>query len=150
MSVCALQALYLPVRQALWLSHNFHIATIPCVQPCLDATAGLAHKLRLLCSLDSRILAIKSDLAQIAPGKTYDDVDEILYAWVGLDSRIKEDVVNSGFQQGVFKQLCEKHGVDTVSMVIRRSINSEFKRKQRPFVIDIFNGNITEKNGKLF
>ena len=66
MSVCALQALYLPVRQALWLSHNFHIATIPCVQPCLDATAGLAHKLRLLCSLDSRILAIKSDLAQIA------------------------------------------------------------------------------------
>ena len=90
------------------------------------------------------------DLAQIAPGKTYDDVDEILYAWVGLDSRIKEDVVNSGFQQGVFKQLCEKHGVDTVSMVIRRSINSEFKRKQRPFVIDIFNGNITEKNGKLF
>jgi len=90
------------------------------------------------------------DLAQIAPGKTYDDVDEILHAWVGLDPRIKLDVINSGFQQGVFKQLCEKHGVDTVTMVIRRSINSEFKRKQRPFVIDIFNGNITEKNGKLF
>jgi nicotinamide-nucleotide amidase len=90
------------------------------------------------------------DLAQIAPGKTYDDVDEILHAWVGLDLRIKLDVVSSGFQQGVFKQLCEKHGVDTVSMVIRRSINSEFKRKQRPFVINIFNGNITEKNGKLF
>jgi nicotinamide-nucleotide amidase len=90
------------------------------------------------------------DLAQIAPGKTYDDVDEILHTWVGLDPRIKLDVVRSGFQHGVFKQLCEKHGVDTVSMVIRRSINSEFKRKQRPFVIDIFNGNITEKNGKLF
>ena len=90
------------------------------------------------------------DLAQIAPGKTYDDVDEILHDWVGLDPRIKLDVVRSGFQHGVFKQLCEKHGVDTVSMVIRRSINSEFKRKQRPFVIDIFNGNITEKNGKLF
>ena len=90
------------------------------------------------------------DLAQIAPGKTYDDVDEILHAWVGLDPRVKLDVINSGFQQGVFKHLCEKHGVDTVTMVIRRSINSEFKRKQRPFVIDIFNGNITEKNGKLF
>jgi nicotinamide-nucleotide amidase len=90
------------------------------------------------------------DLAQIAPGKTYDDVDEILHDWVGLDPRIKLDVIRSGFQYGVFKQLCEKHGVDTVSMVIRRSINSEFKRKQRPFVIDIFNGNITEKNGKLF
>jgi hypothetical protein len=90
------------------------------------------------------------DLAQIAPGKTYDNVDEILHSWVGLDPRIKLDVIKSGFQQGVFKQLCEKHGIDTVSMVIRRSINSGFKRKQRPFVIDIFNGNITEKNGKLF
>jgi NAD+ synthetase len=89
------------------------------------------------------------DLAQIAPGKTYDDVDEILHAWVGLDSRIKKDVVESDYQHGVFKKLCEKHGKDTVEMVIQRSIRSEFKRRQRPIIIDIYNGNITEKNGKL-
>ena len=89
------------------------------------------------------------DLAQIAPGKTYDDVDEILHAWVGLDSRIKKDVVDSEYQYGVFKTLCEKHGKETVEMVIQRSIRSEFKRRQRPIIIDIYNGNITEKNGKL-
>lgn len=89
------------------------------------------------------------DLAQIAPGKTYDDVDEILHAWVGLDPRIKKDVVASDYQHGVFKQLCEKHGKEIVEMVIQRSIRSEFKRRQRPIIVDIFNGSITEKNGKL-
>ena len=89
------------------------------------------------------------DLAQIAPGKTYDDVDEILHAWVGLDPRIKRDVVASDYNYGVFKRLCEKHGKEAVEMVIERSIKSEFKRKQRPFVIDIFTGIVVEKNGKL-
>ena len=89
------------------------------------------------------------DLAQIAPGKTYDDVDEILHAWVGLDSRIKELVIKNYFDYGVFKKLCEKHGKETVEMVIERSIKSEFKRWQRPIVIDIFNGGFVEKNGNL-
>ena len=89
------------------------------------------------------------DLAQIAPGKTYDDVDEILHAWVGLDSRIKETVIKSYFDYGIFKNLCEKHGYDTVEAVIMRSVRSEFKRKQRPFIIDIYRGLICEKNGKL-
>jgi NAD+ synthetase len=89
------------------------------------------------------------DLAQIAPGKTYDDVDEILYAWVGLDHRIKSAVIAEDFDYGVFKGLCEKHGKETVEAVIMRSVRSEFKRKQRPFVIDIFKGTVTEKNGNL-
>ena len=89
------------------------------------------------------------DLAQIAPGKTYDDVDEILHAWVGLDPRIKSHVIADNFSSGVFKPLCEKHGKETVEAVIMRSVRSEFKRKQRPFVIDIYNGNILEKNGNL-
>ena len=89
------------------------------------------------------------DLAQIAPGKTYDDVDEILHAWVGLDDRIKSSVIAEYFNHGVFKALCEKHGKDTVEAVVMRSVRSEFKRKQRPFVIDVYNGNILEKNGSL-
>ena len=89
------------------------------------------------------------DLAQIAPGKTYNDVDEILHAWVGLDDRIKSSVIAEYFNYGVFKALCEKHGKDTVEAVVMRSVRSEFKRKQRPFVIDVYNGNILEKNGSL-
>ena len=89
------------------------------------------------------------DLAQIAPGKTYDDVDEILHAWVGLDPRVKEIVLHDYFDYGVFKKLCEKHGYETVEAVIMRSVRSEFKRKQRPFIIDVYRGLICEKDGKI-
>ena len=90
------------------------------------------------------------DLAQIAEGKTYDDVDEILHAWVGLDSRIKSFVLADDFDYGVFKKLCEKHGKETVKKVVMRSVKSEFKRKQRPFVVDVYNSNILEKNGSIY
>lgn len=89
------------------------------------------------------------DLAQIAPGKTYDDVDEILHAWVGIDKRIKCSIIAENFDCGVFKKLCEKHGKDTVEAVVMRSVKSEFKRKKRPFVIDIFSGSILEKDGSI-
>lgn len=90
------------------------------------------------------------DLAQIAEGKTYDDVDEILHAWVGLAPKVKDMVIEDNFDYGVFKKLCEKHGKETVEKVITRSLRSEFKRKHLPLVVDIFNGNILEKNGNLF
>lgn len=89
------------------------------------------------------------DLAQIAPGKTYDDVDEILHAWVGLDSRVKEHVLHNYFDYGVFKSLCEKHGYETVEAVIMRSVRSEFKRRHLPIVIDIYRGLICDKDGKI-
>lgn len=90
------------------------------------------------------------DLAQIAPGKTYDDVDEILHAWVGLVDRIKAEVIEKNFDYGVFKALCEKHGKETVEAVVMRSARSEFKRKHMPFVIDIFNGNTLDGEGNIF
>ena len=89
------------------------------------------------------------DLAQIAPGKTYNDVDEILKAWVGLDIRIKESIINADFEQGIFKNLCEKHGKDIVKGVIMRSVRSEFKRKHLPIVIDIHRGLFCDKDGKI-
>lgn len=89
------------------------------------------------------------DLAQIAPGKAYDDVDEILQSWVGLDKRIKEHVLHNYFDYGVFKKLCEKHGYETVEAVIMRSVRSEFKRKHLPIVIDIHRGLICDKEGKI-
>ena len=117
------------------------------------------------------------DLAQIAPGKTYDDVDDILYHWVNLSEKIKpmyaadgltESIKNSLFDnenEEVKKRrmeacqksgkefvptLGDKYGVDTVRGVCMRSWRSEFKRKQRPFTIDPFKGTILEKNGNIF
>lgn len=89
------------------------------------------------------------DLAQIAPNKTYNDVDEILHAWVGLDNRIKDEVLLKDFDYGQFKALCDKHSKEIVKMVIMRSIKSSFKRNHLPLVVDIFNGNVTDKEGKL-
>jgi NAD+ synthetase len=90
------------------------------------------------------------DLAQIAPGKTYDDVDEILHAWVGLNPKIKDSYLINGFDYGTMAKMCEKHGYDTVKNVVMRSVKSEFKRKHRPFIVNIFNGDILEKNGNIY
>jgi nicotinamide-nucleotide amidase len=117
------------------------------------------------------------DLAQIAPGKTYDDVDDILYHWVNLSDKIKplyaaddltESIKNTQFdnENEDVKQrrmeacqksgkefvptLGDKYGIDTVRGVCMRSWRSEFKRKQRPFTIDPFKGIILEKNGNIF
>lgn len=99
---------------------------------------------------DGNGVAAGGDLAQIAPGKTYNDVDEILHAWVGLDNRCKEDVLKKNFDYGVFTPLCQKHGKETVEKVIMRSVRSEFKRKHMPFVVDIFNGNTLDGEGNIY
>ena len=117
------------------------------------------------------------DLAQIAPGKTYDDVDDILYNWVNLSEKIKPIYAADGLTESIkstkfdnenedVKQrrmeacqksgkefvptLGDKYGIDTVRGVCMRSWRSEFKRKQRPFIIDPFKGTILEKNGNIF
>lgn len=88
-----------------------------------------------------------SDLDQIMPGYTYDDVDAILQPWVTLDNRIKEDYLKKGFNQRgtVFATLVEKYGEDNVKRVIMRCVKSEFKRRHLPLVVDIENGNIIDK-----
>lgn len=88
-----------------------------------------------------------SDLDQIMPGYTYDDVDAILQPWVTLDPRIKEDYLKNGFNQRgtVFAPLVEKYGEENVKRVIMRCVKSEFKRRHLPLVIDIENGNIVDK-----
>ena len=116
------------------------------------------------------------DLAQIAEGKTYDDVDDILYHWVNLSDNIKPKYASDGLTDSIKNTIfdvededvkkrrleyCEKsgkefvpnlgdkYGVDTIRNVCMRSVRSEFKRRQQPFVVDIFNGKILEKNGEI-
>ena len=117
------------------------------------------------------------DLAQIAPGKTYDDVDDSLYHCVNLSEKIKPIYAADGLTESIkntqfdnenedVKQrrmevcqksgkefvptLGDKYGIDTVRGVCMRSWRSEFKRKQRPFTIDPFKGTILEKNGNVY
>ncbi len=88
-----------------------------------------------------------SDLDQIMPGYTYTDVDAILMPWVTLDDRIKQQYVSNGFdfERGTsFIKLCEKYGKENVVRVIKRSVNSEFKRLPHPIPIDVFRGNIVK------
>lgn len=89
------------------------------------------------------------DLAQIAPEKTYDDVDDILHTWVGLHPSIKREIAERGIEGPVIDKLAQRHGIEAVKMVIMRSIRSEFKRRHSPLVVDIFNGNILTKDGNI-
>lgn len=80
------------------------------------------------------------DLAQIAPGHTYADVDDILQHvailyWHNMtEATAKEMDVMS-----------EKYGEETVRKVVNRMKASEFKRKHRPFIIDLY-GNVRTKD----
>lgn len=88
-----------------------------------------------------------SDVDQIMPGYTYNDIDKILMRWMTLDDRIKESYLKDGFNQKgtVFAKLVEEYGEDNVKRVIMRSVNSEFKRLPHPIPIDIFRGEIIKK-----
>lgn len=88
-----------------------------------------------------------SDVDQIMPGYTYDDVDSILIHWMTLDDRIKKSYLKDGFNQRgtVFAKLVEKYGEDNVKRVIMRSVNSEYKRLPHPIPIDVFRGEIVKK-----
>jgi len=88
-----------------------------------------------------------SDTDQIAPWKTYDDIDEILQERVYLDKDKKSSIIKNNFEDKSLNAINTKHWINTVKKVILRSINSEYKRRQRPIIIDINNWDILEKNG---
>lgn len=90
------------------------------------------------------------DLAQIAPGRTYDDVDDILMSYVELCDQLHRGCIDPNIEKNLFKPLYEKYGEETVDMVISRHLKSAFKRAHLPFTIDLNNGNILEKNGNVW
>lgn len=90
------------------------------------------------------------DLAQIAPGRTYDDVDDILMSYIELCDQLHRGCIDPNIEKNLFKPLYEKYGEETVDMVISRHLKSAFKRAHLPFTIDLNNGNILEKNGNVW
>ena len=83
------------------------------------------------------------DMAQIAPGHTYNDVDDILETYLTyikyykpcLDFDVK---ITPEIQLCLdkIKYLNDKYGEETVNMVLERYRRSEFKRKKLPIVVD--------------
>ena len=89
-----------------------------------------------------------SDMDQIAPWKTYDDVDEILQKWVSLDKLTKKSAIENDFNHDSVAYLCDTYWKDTVKRVVLRSVKSEFKRRHRPLIIDIHTWDILGKDWK--
>ena len=77
---------------------------------------------------DGNGVAAGGDMAQIAPGHTYEEVDDILNSY--LQAGDDENAKNQAMQR-----LQAAYGEETVERVIRRHLNSAFKRKRMPIVI---------------
>ena len=77
---------------------------------------------------DGNGVAEGGDMAQIAPGKTYEDVDKILKFITSNPYRSPQDV-----DDFINNQL--NGDSETYNLVLKRHLNSEFKRKQLPIKI---------------
>ena len=65
------------------------------------------------------------DMAQIAPGHTYEEVDDILKTYL-----------QHGDDEQEMKRISDAYGAETVERVLTRHRKSEFKRKRMPLVIE--------------
>lgn len=71
-----------------------------------------------------------SDLDQIAPGCTYEQVDEVLKTWLSMNNDEK-DLWNRGLQSKLYKMI-DEIGVDMVNRILDRHKRTEYKRMHRP------------------
>ncbi len=74
---------------------------------------------------DGNGVAAGGDMAQIAPGHTYEDVDDILNSYL-----------QHGEDEQEMKRLVDAYSAETVERVLTRHRRSEFKRKRMPLVIE--------------
>ena len=74
---------------------------------------------------DGNGVAAGGDMAQIAPGHTYEDVDDILNTYL-----------LHGNDEQQMKRLVDAYSAETVERVLNRHRRSEFKRKRMPLVIE--------------
>ena len=74
---------------------------------------------------DGNGVAAGGDMAQIAPGHTYEDVDDILNTYL-----------QHGDDEQEMKRLVDAYSAETVERVLTRHRRSDFKRKRMPLVIE--------------
>ena len=71
-----------------------------------------------------------SDLDQIAPGCTYEQVDEVLKTWLSM-SESERELWNKGLQSTLHKMISEI-GLDSVKRILDRHNRTEYKRMHKP------------------
>jgi NAD+ synthetase len=103
-----------------------------CMVKCLEDACAITPT-------DGNGVAVGGDLAQIAPGKTYADVDYILQSVI---PSYEAGLIPS---ENVLECLYSKYGKETVERVISRYKGSKYKRAHRPLVITIL-GNVEGKD----
>lgn len=109
---------------AKWLSNEFYDNTT-------ESEKIIAlRKAIVITPTDGNGVAVGGDMAQIAPGHTYKEVDDILMTYL-----TSKEMHTDAYQNAMF-MLNEKYGAETVERVIKRHINSEFKRKRLPIAIE--------------
>lgn len=79
------------------------------------------------------------DMAQIAPGKTYNDVDRVLKTFLNLSPKIQkmwwENHKSFNTEWGMNK-LCSELGEDIVDGIISRHYRTTFKRRKHPMGVN--------------
>lgn len=81
------------------------------------------------------------DMAQIAPGFTYNEVDKILFDYLtGIEDGISEDFIIDKLSDNFPREIVEK--------VIKRHKNSQFKRWFLPLAVDPENGELLQTNAQ--
>jgi len=81
------------------------------------------------------------DLAQIAPGATYEIVDDILMRYIYTKYQYREKYGTVEYDEATSKcwdRCRELYGEEVTSQVIHRYINTEFKRFHSPVYVDAF------------
>jgi NAD+ synthetase len=78
---------------------------------------------------DGNGVAAGGDMAQIAPGHTYEEVDDILLSY--LQTKDQPELLKQETDR-----LNKAYGAETVERVLKRHHGSEFKRKRMPLVIE--------------
>ncbi len=88
---------------------------------------------------DGNGVKMGGDMAQIAPGLTYKEVDRILFGLEVYGYSKNNDKILEKFSKEKW------YDEDIVKGVINRVKNSAFKRRHRPLKIDLVNGKITQQ-----
>lgn len=89
------------------------------------------------------------DLAQIAPGATYDIVDDILMRYIYTESQYQDGTTERDEAVSKCLDRCkELYDEETTSRVIHRYLNSKFKRYHGPVFVDAFTGTTIDWNSK--
>ena len=78
---------------------------------------------------DGNGVSAGGDMAQIAPGHTYEEVDDILNSYISTSGQPE-------VQAATIERLNTAYGAETVERVLNRHRNSEFKRKRLPIAIE--------------